>query len=447
MSLSSRVVWSEGLFLRPHHFQQDARYIDRSLAAVFGQFSNGWGFSACEIDRDMLELGQIGMTRAQGFFPDGTRLDAPLHDSLPKPIQVDKESHGRRVFLCLPPRRHDGRDTSLSGLDTRRKTVVETVPDMSTEQGQKRADIEVSLLNPMLKIEGKIDAGIQGFVSIPIGKITDVASDGAIRLDTTFIPTVSNARKADVLAGFMTHTLGLLQGRAITLAERVSGLSSAGAAEVSDYILLQTINRYLSEFRQVVDASHVSPKELHQISVGLCSELAVHTQPERITIPFPTYDHRNLSAVFPPVMSEVRRSLSYIGDPTATNLVLSERDYGIRVTNVSDMTLLTNAQLVLSVGASLPGEDIRRRFPREAKIGNVDMIRDLVNIQLPGVRLKPLPTAPRQIPFHADRVYFQLERKGEYWNAIVESQALALHIGGNFPDLSLTLWAIREARR
>lgn len=95
----------------------------------------------------------------------------------------------------------------------------------------------------------------------------------------------------------------------------------------------------------------------------------------------------------------------------------------------------------------MPGEDIRRRFPKEAKIGNVDVIRDLVNIQIPGVRLKALPVAPRQIPYHAGKVYFELERKGDYWEGLVESSAVALHVGGDFPDLNLTLWAIRETRK
>ena len=34
MSWYSKVVWSEGLFLRPHHFQQSDRYLENLLDAV-----------------------------------------------------------------------------------------------------------------------------------------------------------------------------------------------------------------------------------------------------------------------------------------------------------------------------------------------------------------------------------------------------------------------------
>jgi len=446
MSLASRVVWSEGLFLKPHHFQQEARYYDRCISSVLSGFPHAWGFQTLIIDTDSLELGQISVQSAKGFMPDGTILEAPNHDMLPVPVQVDKESHGLRVFLCLPPRRQDAREASASGVDTRRLIQTKSVPDLSTEQRQKNADITVAPLRPILKIEKKPDVGIDGFVSIAIAKISDIASDGAVKLDPTFIPSVFVTAGEANLSGFISHTEGLLNGRALTLADRVSGNSPSGAAEVSDYILLQTINRYLTEFRQFAASRKVHPLDLYRTAAGLCSELAVHTQPERIVMEFPAYDHRNLTTSFQPVMAEVRRSLSFIGDPTATKLPLVERKFGIKVATVADATLFTHAQLVLSVGASMSGEDIRRRFPREAKIGGLDVISDLVNIQLPGVRLNSLPQAPRQVPFQSDKVYFQLERKGDYWSAIVESRALALHVGGDFPDIELTLWAIREAR-
>ena len=31
MSLDSKVVWSEGMFLNPHHFQQQERYLEKYI--------------------------------------------------------------------------------------------------------------------------------------------------------------------------------------------------------------------------------------------------------------------------------------------------------------------------------------------------------------------------------------------------------------------------------
>jgi type VI secretion system protein ImpJ len=106
--------------------------------------------------------------------------------------------------------------------------------------------------------------------------------------------------------------------------------------------------------------------------------------------------------------------------------------------------LLRNAGFVLGVRAQLPAEQLRQRFPAQSKLGPVDRIKDLVNLQLPGVVLRSLPVAPRQLPFHAGSHYFELERQGDLWKQIERSGSLVLHVAGDFPGLELELWAIRQ---
>jgi len=72
-----------------------------------------------------------------------------------------------------------------------------------------------------------------------------------------------------------------------------------------------------------------------------------------------------------------------------------------------------------------------------------ERLRDLVSLQLPGVVLRALPVAPRQIPYHAGFAYFEIDRTGEMWRALKSGGALALHQSGEFAGLALELWAIR----
>ena len=88
-------------------------------------------------------------------------------------------------------------------------------------------------------------------------------------------------------------------------------------------------------------------------------------------------------------------------------------------------------------------EDLMSRFPAVVKIGSVERIRDLVNSQLPGIPLRSLPVAPRQIPYHAGFAYFELERGSEYWDELATSGGIAMQIGAEFPGLELEFWAIR----
>jgi type VI secretion system protein ImpJ len=80
----------------------------------------------------------------------------------------------------------------------------------------------------------------------------------------------------------------------------------------------------------------------------------------------------------------------------------------------------------------------------QAKVGTVEKIRELVNLAIPGVDVRQLPVAPRQIPFHAGTTYFELDTKTDLWKALVQSAGLALHVAGEFPNLNVALWAIRR---
>ncbi|MFJ0631878.1 type VI secretion system baseplate subunit TssK, partial [Bordetella bronchiseptica] len=73
MALDNKVVWSEGMFLRPQHFQQFERHIEAQLRVRAAAASGcGWGYTALEIDRDALALGKLALARAAGVLPDGT---------------------------------------------------------------------------------------------------------------------------------------------------------------------------------------------------------------------------------------------------------------------------------------------------------------------------------------------------------------------------------------
>jgi type VI secretion system protein ImpJ len=58
--------------------------------------------------------------------------------------------------------------------------------------------------------------------------------------------------------------------------------------------------------------------------------------------------------------------------------------------------------------------------------------------------MRPLPVAPREIPFHAGTIYFELDRANPLWNDLKTSGGFAFHIGGDFPGLAMEFWAIRK---
>ena len=143
-------------------------------------------------------------------------------------------------------------------------------------------------------------------------------------------------------------------------------------------------------------------------------------------------------------MTALRELLSAVVERNAIPIPIEPKKFGISVATVADRALYKSAVFILAARADMAAEEMRRRFPAQLKIGPVEKIRDLVNLQLPGVPVHAVPVAPRQIPFHAGFVYFELDQSHELWGQLATSGGVAMHVAGDFPGLALEFWAIRS---
>ena len=72
MKLLSRVVWSEGMYLGPHHFQAQSRYFEDSIQfATSSLWFAGYGLAGLQLDAEALHNGTVTLLHARGIFPDG----------------------------------------------------------------------------------------------------------------------------------------------------------------------------------------------------------------------------------------------------------------------------------------------------------------------------------------------------------------------------------------
>ncbi len=441
MSWRNRVVWSEGLFLRPHHFQQQLRYVESFVEGrCLPLRTHGWGVSELRLDHDLLRIGKIGVSSARGIFPDGTPFNIPEDDPPPTPLEIDENVRESRVYLAVPVRRQSAREIGNGADDelTRYTEREVEVADVCTP-GMASAQVTVGALRTKLLLES---SERDEYACIPIAQVLEQQSDRHVLLRDEHIPTVTNYRAAPRLAGFVVELQGLLRARGELLAGRVSD-AGRGAAEIADFLLLQVVNRYEPLVAHITQLDGLHPEELYRVLVMMAGELATLTSQSRRPREFPAYRHHDLTATFEPVLAAVREAFATLPRETATPLPLKERRFGIRVAQIPDRTLLQHAAFVLAVRADMPVQELLRRFPATVKIGSVERIRELVNLSLPGIMLRPLPVAPRQIPYHAGFAYFELERASPHWSELETSGGIAIHVGAPFPGLVLEFWAIR----
>jgi type VI secretion system protein ImpJ len=444
MSWDNRVLWSEGLFLQPHHFQQHDRWIEalsRGLSGVGTPYP--WGLRQLAVDQDLLRLGKLAVTDCAGILPDGTPFDAPERDPLPAPLELGDDDAGQRLYLALPLARtgaiesggSDSRETML-----RYRASELTVRD-NTEGAGTETLMEVGRLD--LRLLRERDAR-DGFACCGLARVLECRADRQVVLDPNYVPPCIDYRAATRLSAFTDELQGLLHRQAEARAGRVRGVGRGGVSDWADFLLLQLINRAEPVAIHLGRIQGLHPEALYRYLLGLTGELATFASDAKRPPELAPYRHDDLETTFTPVIERLREYLSREVVERAIPIPIQERKFGFRVALVADPSLLASARFVLAGQAQVDSQTLRNRFPTQIKIGPLDKIQELVKLALPGIGLRPMPTAPLEIPYHAGFDYFELDRTSDFWRQLAGGGGFGLHIGGEFPGLQLELWAIRE---
>lgn len=432
------------MFLQQQHFQQHDRFLEQLVEARTGPLAaHFWGFVGLSVDPAALNLGKVQLSSGRGILPDGTPFDFPGHDDPPEPLDFAPDAKDELIVLALPLRRPGTSEVAVDDADDgtlARFSAREAEVGDANASSDGSVPMTVGRLRLRLLRLGEVTGA---YCHVGVVRVTERRADNQLILDKSYIPPVLHSGSDPTLIGYAREILGLVHQRGDALASRLGQPGRGGVAEIADFLFLQALNRYELLFQHLTRQPILHPERLYSTCLLLAGELATFSHTSRRPPVLPEYAHDALAACFPPLIAEIRMSLSMVLEQSAIPIDLQDRKYGVRVAVIPDIELLKDASFVLAVNAQIPGETLRLRFPTHVKIGPVERIRDLVNLQLPGIPLRSLPIAPRQIPYHAGFNYFELDREGELWKQLDRSGGLAMHIAGDFPGIELEFWAIR----
>jgi len=90
MAIEAKVVWSEGIFITPQHFQQFERYLESGLRQLaVSQEGHFWGFSSLVLNSD-------GLKRSSGPSEKQKRKPAA------RPVSILTAVFPGRSRRCFP---------------------------------------------------------------------------------------------------------------------------------------------------------------------------------------------------------------------------------------------------------------------------------------------------------------------------------------------------------
>lgn len=448
MTKNSRVIWSEGLFLQPQHFQQQERFLEHEIhvrTTNFNAYSHG--FHTLQLDPDLLLAGKIGILKASGFFQDGTHFSIPDHDPSPPCLDIANFPKSGKVFLSLAKPHWSARQLDWQGSETesnsasRSRFMANTVEINSVYDPELESQsIDLAKLDLFLSAEALHQ---EGHVQLQLCELQE-SKNQDLQINSRFIEPCLCSLKNTNIRRTLEAVLGLLEGKIAQLRQRRIRKGSHNSSEIGDFLLLQACVQQRLFFAHLLKTKQVHP-EVAYIHLLSCLGAVTLYGDDTAADFSPNYDHDNLRLAFENVLHGIRNALAGMHDQHAIQIPLIQKQGGVHIGQVTDRNLLNDAHFYLTVHALAPEEIVQRQFPSTVKIGPVEKLRDLVNLNLPGVRLKTVKQSPAALPYYADHIYFQLETRTEpLWKMLEQTGHLAIHYAGDLPELRIELWAVRR---
>lgn len=442
-----KVLWGEGLFLRPQHFQQQDAYHEWRLAqAVRGLHPYAWGVRSIKVDTDALQAGRLRLTELQMVLPDGELYNAPAEDELPEPMALDTAfGQGNEVVLhvAAAPLRTNGSNfaSTRDEADTaaRYYQVQKDVEDQYTDA----AAAQLSLLGKSVKMISEHDPRGH-LVTMPVLRVRRNAT-GGFELDPRYVPPSLTIQASPVVFLYLRRLLDVLQAKVDALygfhREPSKNIIEFRSGDVASFWLLHTASGAYASLAHLMRHPGLHPERLFQRLLELAGALMTFSKGFTLA-DLPAYDHANPGPAFFRLDHIIRELLE---------TVISTRYFGISLSEVRpsfhqgrlDAQQITGAtNLYLGVSASMPPAELVDAVPLRFKIGAPEDVEKLVLSALPGVPLSHSVQVPAAIPVRPGAYYFALEPRGALYERMMQAQAVSIYVPAGIADIKLELIAI-----
>ncbi|MGB7569928.1 MAG: type VI secretion system baseplate subunit TssK [Chitinivibrionales bacterium] len=450
MLTNSKVLWKEGMFLQPQHFQQAERFILNAMnTALNDHFPYAYGITGFDVDKDALLNGQISITRCGGRLPDGVIFNIPKEDTAPPARSFAEHfTHEQQfldVFLALPLCIEGKANVASAAVDGqsvaryrgRELAVVDEV------LGSQKKQIDVGLSN-FIVLFG--DESLDNHASIQIGKLVR-SSSGAIELFAGFVPPLLQVGASPVLMNHLRSLLELLLAKSAALSQGrkqvEGGFAEFSAGEETSFRLLQTVNTFAPLLNHYHFTPTVHPFEafclLTQCGGALCtfsSEVSLKN--------LPRYDHDNLAATFLQLSKVIRTVLEADISAGCVSVPLEKINQTTYVCKIPDEKLLSVARFFLGVSAKAQEKELVVGVLQRIKLCSRNRLDLLISSAMPGLQLIHVLRPPEGLSTKPGFAYFSLDQQGDFWQDIKASGTMGFYFPNNYAELKIEMLALKE---
>ncbi len=449
MKTVQKLLWGEGLFLKPQHFQVQDLYHEQRLAQALRQVHPYlWGVAELAVDRDALSSGLLRFSALQLMWPDGESFDAPYADTLPAArnlADIEVPAEGLVFHLALPLLREDGSNFSAKAGDGAALSRYTQGSEMAADLYTRAVAGELTVLRKQARVVADFEPREQ-FVSIPLLRIRRTAT-GGFELDASYLPPSLSIASSPLLTGLLRRLLDMLQAKVSALyghhREPTRNLIEFRSGDVASFWLLHTANAAFASLSHFMHHPRLHPERLFQRMLELAGQLLTFSKTYTLA-DLPAYDHMAPGQAFLVLDKIIRELINTVISARYIAIGINEIKPGFHHAKLDSDKLTEGAALYLAVASDMPPADLVEVVPLRFKVGAADDVEKLVLSSMPGVKLMAAPQVPAAIPVRPGSYYFSIEPHGPIYERMMQARNVAIYVPSGFKDFKLELMAVIE---
>lgn len=452
MTLLSKVVWSEGMYLAPHHFQAQNRYFEDSVQfATANLWNAAYGLTTYQMNAKAIGNGTVALLHARGLFSDGLPFDMPECDPLPQPLNIADSfpptTESLTICLAVPRLTTDGPNCSLEPqleeVKTRFIGSNETLADENTGRDEKPVYLGRKNIRLILATETGED-----WLTLPLARIVRDTT-GHFVFDDAFIPPCVKLSASEHLTTVLRRLVEMLEEKSSNASQasnRGGGRFQAGVSsgQVAQFWMLHSINSSLAPLRHLLLTKHGHPEELYRellrLGGALCT-FGLDTHPRSL----PAYDHDHMERCFGALDDHIRRHLEIVLPSQAISIPLSQGERYFYEGLIKDERCFGPSRWLLSIQSSAGESDLIGNVPRLVKFCSAKFVPELVKRAVPGLTLRHLPVPPPAVSARVESQYFSIDKAGPCWEHIMQTKKVGVYVPGDLPKPEMELTVVLES--
>ncbi len=434
------VHWSEGMFLRPHHFQAADRHWNE-LAGLHSKMDHPYGYGVFHFgcSEESIANGMLEIVGLKLRLRDGTVValepNEVLKADLGTRLEAVRSSTGAiRVFLALPEVA-EGRSNVSKGADSRVRYLGLTREVDDDSRGNVRQEVGLKKLQCQIRFSHE---DMSGFDTLPLFQLIRNPA-GQYRIDPSYFPPMISVQSWPEMADLLRNIWHFIGNRIRSLGSIVRethvNLSSQVEGDMQKMLLMHAMNESYGELSCIAHASGVHPLVAYTTLCAIVGRLSIFGEKIAIDVDdLPLYDHDNLQEIFRWAERRIRELINSVKEDECIQRPFKGAGKGMRVTLEPEWFdpewewYFGCQPINVTVDEIIPL--FRKGTPNaiDWKLGSWDKVEEYLKQSIPCLDIGIIKQLPRALSNKRKWAFFKIRQEGEPWDSVRNSQTMGFRI-------------------